>query len=127
MNPSREDYLLFARYSDQIDRAVRNEVDACASAFPSRQPFHTPMPESAFRARLAEAQKREYDHLTITEAPRPLYAETSWHEDDDYAKHDQRSVWPSRRGIKAGMVLLAAIAGVVWAAIEIGKWIVGVR
>ena len=63
--PTREDYLLFAQYSDQIDRSVRAEVDACVSVFPSRQPFHAArvMDESEYRQQLARAQESETRRL----------------------------------------------------------------
>ena len=74
MNPSREDYLLFAQYSDQIDRSVRAEVDACVSVFPSRQPFHAAcvMDESEFKQRRARAQEAEAHRLNRIEEAQPL-------------------------------------------------------
>ena len=70
--PTREDYLLFAQYSDQIDRSVRAEVDACVSVFPSRQPFHAArvMDESEYRQQLARAREAEAHRLNrIVEVP----------------------------------------------------------
>ena len=103
MNPSREDYVLFAQYSDQIDRSVRAEVDACVSVFPSRQPFHAAcvMDESEFKQRRARAQEAEARRLNrIVEAPA-----TSWHEDDDYRKYDT----PEPRMTWLGVIWGAAV------------------
>jgi hypothetical protein len=72
MNATREDHLLFAEYSDQIERSVRNEVDAVCSYFPSRQ--LTPEQQRAIAAYDATAPARraileKAGRITITEAP----------------------------------------------------------
>ena len=106
--PTREDYLLFAQYSDQIDRSVRAEVDACVSVFPSRQPFHAArvMDESEYRQQLARAREAEAHRLNrIVEVPA-----TSWHEDDDYRKYDM----PEPRMTWLGVIWGAAVVFALW-------------
>ena len=114
MNPSREDYLLFAQYSDQIDRSVRSEVDAVAMTFPSAQPFHQPavvLSDAEFKQRRAEAMQREAERaLTITEAPQ-CWDEDEWR-DQALSRH--------RRKYGRGIVLAVAImAGCVLAIIGV--------
>ena len=119
--PTREDYLLFAQYSDQIDRSVHAEVEACVSVFPSRQPFHAArvMDESEYRQQLARAREAEAHRLNrIVEVPA-----TSWHEDDDYRKYDTPEPRMTWLGVIWGAAVVFALsvrdvlARLIWRAV----------